>query len=792
MTGSTINDHFVLETYTSSSLSKGSKKHGPGVFAASYKKSNTTDGYVTVAAQADGIHIIDVSTLHPVISHTLGPSTSFACPPLSLPSSSSQASSTYAIISTSPELSSNEESGRLLWMWQDDSSSGKRKDKKSNVVLSEGQTAYGLYACPELSDTLVAVSTKGEISVINAESLEVKASASSKSSNVIYVSLYAADTTPFSTFQNGAILLLCQAGTNNTTNLRIYAIDDANSISEQCEHEISIDSQKVVSVSCSRAGVLSVLCLDGTLSSYRLSSDKISPLSTPLHLTGFSFISSASSLPISLLALTSSHVLLAAISSREITILLWDVQFSVLLASHTFSIPSVLSASTLQIRLVHGVQNESKNHTQVLGQAILILSSDTPDNKTTSVLLVVPYSVPTASTIAGAMGRGAAGKKWLHTAIEQGDGGVKQSEEEVARAKMLATMQTAMQAGRPQAAVAAFMKWAPAREDAVLASLDYNFVKELLNTVLQPPAVDAKAAVAASDVAYAPDIVQYLLDKRVVSSAMVPTPGGLLGALRARDDWKSIETAFSKVLDLNEAEIIECLRFVVAHHSASAASAATVIADGMDVDLPVALVASHIPPLPTMLGLAATYPTSRGPLLVAVHRYIPEATELTAILHTLNDWIAQRTNMEKQLMPSKKDIKKTELGIWVVTGRKHEGKGSSKDVPPLEKIVDFIQVILDASFLTLLQHAPAHKVLRSIYTQLNPEIAFAGAAETLRGPLEPFAIAQDKAVKESLIPQQERDREKQKGDWRQRRKGVGAAAGVAADIGLYQLEELVL
>lgn len=61
MTSSTISDHFVLETYTSSSHSKGSKKHGPGVFAASYKKSNTTDGYVTVAAQADGIHIIDVS-----------------------------------------------------------------------------------------------------------------------------------------------------------------------------------------------------------------------------------------------------------------------------------------------------------------------------------------------------------------------------------------------------------------------------------------------------------------------------------------------------------------------------------------------------------------------------------------------------------------------------------------------------------------------------------------------------------------------------------------------------------
>lgn len=277
--------------------------------------------------------------------------------------------------------------------------------------------------------------------------------------------------------------------------------------------------------------------LDGTLSSYRLSLDKVSDLSAPLHLTGFSFISSASKLPVSLLALTSSHVLLAAVAAREITILFWDVQFSVLLASHTLSVPSVLSASTLHIRLVQGVQNKSKDHTQVLGQAILILSSDTADNKTTSLLLVVPYSVPTVSTIAGAMGRGSAGKKWLRNVTEQGDSSVNQSAEEVARAKMLATIRTAMQAGRPQAAVAAFMKWAPLKEDATPASLDYNFVKELLHTVLQLPPAETKAAVAASDVAYAPDVVQYLLEMRVVASAMVSTPGGLLGALRARNDW---------------------------------------------------------------------------------------------------------------------------------------------------------------------------------------------------------------------------------------------------------------
>jgi len=100
--------------------------------------------------------------------------------------------------------------------------------------------------------------------------------------------------------------------------------------------------------------------------------------------------------------------------------------------------------------------------------------------------------------------------------------------------------------------------------------------------------------------------------------------------------------------------------------------------------------------------------------------------------------------------------------------------------------------MLDASFLTLLQHRPCHKILRSLSAHLKPEIEFANTIEGLRGFLDPFALAQDKAVKESLVTPQEREREKQKGDWRQRRKGPGAAPGVGADIGVYKLEELVL
>lgn len=98
----------------------------------------------------------------------------------------------------------------------------------------------------------------------------------------------------------------------------------------------------------------------------------------------------------------------------------------------------------------------------------------------------------------------------------------------------------------------------------------------------------------------------------------------------------------------------------------------------------------------------------------------------------------------------------------------------------------FLRTLLDASFLTLLQHPPAHVVLRRIQTQIEPEIMFTDHMEQLRGPLEKFAKAHTKAIRETGLGKSK----KPLGDWRQRRKQAHEQAGLS--IGLYQLEELVL
>lgn len=97
-------------------------------------------------------------------------------------------------------------------------------------------------------------------------------------------------------------------------------------------------------------------------------------------------------------------------------------------------------------------------------------------------MVVVPFSVPTLSTIAAAMGRGDVGKKWLGSSEQQ----TQKSELDKSRAKLLDTMRSGMQGGRPQAAVAAFMKWASENDDKVLYLRVYVSVLISLNIFFSP------------------------------------------------------------------------------------------------------------------------------------------------------------------------------------------------------------------------------------------------------------------------------------------------------------------
>src|SRR5258705_12447633 len=63
MAGSNLSEPFVLATYTSTLRGTVLVKPLVGAYASAHQRSNKSDEYVTVAAQADAVHILDVSRL---------------------------------------------------------------------------------------------------------------------------------------------------------------------------------------------------------------------------------------------------------------------------------------------------------------------------------------------------------------------------------------------------------------------------------------------------------------------------------------------------------------------------------------------------------------------------------------------------------------------------------------------------------------------------------------------------------------------------------------------------------
>ncbi|KAF8645497.1 hypothetical protein AX16_007782 [Volvariella volvacea WC 439] len=982
ITEPTINEPFLLANYGHSQRLAARRTDQPNIYATHTPKAGSrADGYVTVTTQGDGVHVLDVGTLRPVISYTLGPSTTFSCPTLTthtvIPSTNGEKDkifTTYAVMQSSPssglEEGGDAEShtpGRTIWVWKEnlsqnlvDRAAGTSAVKKKTEIQAP-YTIASLSTSPELPDRVIGLSPSGQIALWDTD-LQLKQAYSNPhrsgqaegESDVWKSFVFARHGCTFvsSRMENvpvrGAIVVFARVGKGKEqteVELQVLAIDEQDIVSLVGTCKVELKNKDLVDIICSNSGDITILALDGTWYAYRVepSSDyttiEISPSTDPIQLTGMSFISSTNSVPstkpskkskaksenatsstpsaktpntISLLPLHSSLVLLASISNtsenQEIILLVWDSQFSIVLASYSLPIPSALTQSKemgIEIRLAPTTNPASrrdsagddkgrvKEKESVGGlqssQALLLLStvplstSSSPSaGNLRSSVLVVPFVVPVVSTIAAALGRASATAKWIKSPEPDVTGGSIYASPspgyDEGRKKVLQSMRSAMEKNRPQAANSAFLEWeekerkklAKEKQDSKETvdknagelslessepQLDYSFVKDVLHTVLQPH--------KPANAPYSSELVRSLIRRRKVSSSMFD--GGLLSVLRYKDDWSSIELALQYVDDLSELEIIESLKIVILNHLQLHQQEQQ---NAMQVDQPVAtaisslasflaLCISYPPPnTPSSNTLSASLPSSLSPstkaqvtsylsssssllpasssspfsisstkatqpLRQAIQHHIQNPDEIVVLLKVLEGWLERWRDVPEKLVPAGKEVALNgELGVWVVDRRQGslqkrqdkegEDEGEEKDeepLPSLEKVVGFIQTILDSSFLILIQHKPSHGLLKRLSTLIQPEIKYSEQVEVLRGPLRPFVVKQERVVKEAVEGKWSKESDgkgvdgvvsagtgatgagKEK-DWKQRRKQMHEQQSMG--VGLYRLEELVL
>jgi len=247
----------------------------------------------------------------------------------------------------------------------------------------------------------------------------------------------------------------------------------------------------------------------------------------------------------------------------------------------------------------------------------------------------------------------------------------------------------------------------------------------------------------------------------------------LIPALRLRDDWANLILALKNVIDISEEDVTSILHDVIRAHGGVRPHA-----DAMEVDVPPS---STVPSLENTLPLCVVYPTSGPALRLAIRSSLREATELDRILEVFLVWIDRWCSEPELLLLDK--VEKDSHGVSIVS----QGQKTLDGIPPLDKILSFFQAVLDSSFLSLLSHSPSQRLLLQIFESLKPEVDFNNDLDILRGPLEPFAKAQKKALADASQGLQKID---QSIDWRRRRKAAHEQASIS--IGLYQVEELVL
>ncbi|KAH0840224.1 hypothetical protein J3R83DRAFT_1228 [Lanmaoa asiatica] len=757
---STIGEPFQL--YLSSTSSQK-----PPDYEAIYSTHNhDSPGYATVTAQADGIHVWDLQNLHPVASYSVGKHVIFATPTYSLyvTEEGNRSVISYTALGLAPDIA-KENRGRTIWVIRQ-SLSGSSVAASEKIVVVVDRPPVRICGTGHDIAPLLFVSKNGSLSLANAQ-VDIKSQldwpGQRKHLETFVFPRKSCSFIQDDTDSCSSVAITC-CQTNMTLYVRLMLLGEEIVLVGACEIPIASSTSDtktvILGLTCSPSGVLSFIDSCGIWVTYQLaslnSSLVLAPISENLRLRRFTILSSkkpSARNGFSVISLGTSLVLLAALveGTQNLSLQIWDLSYGVILAAQSMPVPSALSLANLSLT----VADE--------GQVLLTVSSSQLHEKKVdpkrSSIHIVPVDARLKSSLATALGKTALTAEWLIPKTSNS----RKSEEDDNSAKIISDIEAFLKKNNAQKAEQAFLKWVDSKSSKE-AALGHEFVKKIFNIVLPPE--------PPTNYPYTPRITRCLLENAVVSTIMLN--GRLITTLRQRSDWENVMFALTTVADVSEDELMASAKFLIDRQRRSE--------NVMDIDTS----EGYVPPLWSYLFACVSYPFSAAPMRLAIRKYLPDAQDLVMILEILENWIQGGTEHEVEVL-----LKSLATNTKMPPSR--------ADSPPYPKVfqqhlfhiatftrrqvITFLQALLDASFVALLQYQPSHDPLRRILSYIGPEITFIDSLEPLRGVLEPF-------VKAQLLKERTGASKESPAEWRKRKKQLEQQAGLG--VGLYKLEELVI
>ena len=319
-----------------------------------------------------------------------------------------------------------------------------------------------IFSLISADDQLIIVTTNGTVVIVDSDSLQEigRLSVAADVQNVFHL--------------NPDVLVVTKS------QLHIFSTSE-NTVLLKKSHDLPEELSGDVSAIAATTQFLSFVTKTGKWSTYAL------PSLEPAYLLQLApdVTKSFRSQDASIIGLTSSHALLAtpspSNSPTDVAIMVIDLRFSIVLDTKSIPLPLQPTAqTTLSVSLGAGPAQTDKLGLTTSGHILVSVSSSTEkekhgkkDKKSEQTwLYALPYSIPTNSSLAAAMGKGGPGSLtsvWIQNEEVEGDttpssetSGARLSKDEEALVKITRTANSS-------AALAALAKWESGKKASLSA-----------------------------------------------------------------------------------------------------------------------------------------------------------------------------------------------------------------------------------------------------------------------------------------------------------------------------------
>ena len=410
-----------------------------------------------------------------------------------------------------------------------------------------------------------------------------------------------------------------------------------------------------------------------------------------------------------LVFLSASHLLLLALPTSDerrerAAALVWDVELDTVLAQAEWS----LGASP-----AHGASVAAAR----VSDAHVALLVDTPHRDVVrSSVLALPVSVPPTGLLVHALHAAAPTAAWRGAAAAPARAPALGE----AHDALLARAAQAPPAERAATLDALFAAFVREESERLRAAANVKASRKAPKPALPTPFVQALLALAlpaperGQPPRHAPHTLRYLLERGVVSAAMVPDDA-LVPRLRATRDWSVLALVLRHVPDLAEAHAIAIVRdALAARHDAAAPGVARVL--------------QHV---------LAPPPFSKPAVRMALRTHIADNDEVLILLDVVRVWLDAQLHAP---LAGAREARGAD-GVRTVPRTAITYRTSDVRAPPLDAVASFGEDVLDTYFPQLLADPATHACLAEVTRALTQAAADVQTLARLGAPLDAFARA---------------------------------------------------